>query len=113
MGDLVCLLGGSHDGEIMRVDFYTGGGVIVFDVTPEVRFDSKDDPMLFPLSRRYEVYHAHKYATPDGWVQMIMTHQSLTWGDLEKVPESQIVKMIMEVWREYWRRKAQECLAST
>lgn len=98
MGDLVIqhvmLLGGPGDGRVVEVN--TTMDVIVFPIEHEPLFDA--------VRIEYDTYNYQRCATPDRWVQVVYVHQDV---DIYSVPESDMIRAIMTVWRAKHRKAAE------
>jgi hypothetical protein len=92
------LMGGPANGQV--VEFDTREDVIVW---PAERSFLDDDPDAFSVD--YDTYRYQKLATPDRWVQVVYVHSGV---DLDRVPESDMIRAIMTVWRARHRKAAEE-----
>lgn len=93
----VMLLGGPGDGRV--IEFDTTMDVFVYPVERDV-FEKDPSPSA-PLD--YTTYQHGKLATPDHWVQVVYVHIDV---DLDSMPESEMIRAIMEPWRAKMRAKA-------
>lgn len=83
---LVMLLGGPADGRVVE---FNDSDVIVYPVV------------------RSETYRAQRIVTSDRWTQVVFVHEGF---DLDTVPESEMIRAIMTVWRERHRKQAESGL---
>lgn len=100
MNELVMMMGGDADGRV-------------------INFDTNKDHVLWPKAvdlfartfdyhpDTYDTYNRQRIYTPDRWLQVVLVHQDV---DLAAVPESELIRAIMTVWRAKHREQAESGL---